>query len=144
MRGWGRRRHLKYEHSATCKKCQVRAEANRLSIRVHEWPLPSETNEVKAAVFELRVPDAVYWWREITYQLLVDIFTSEFKTLNRPAERYKLAEFKDYDKWRVTRRSCRVQLASATVSFSIFILWNLRTPLVLYTYKGFHFDIQKP
>ncbi len=113
------RQRLTNRHSPTCKKCELKTEAQGLSINVHEWPLPSEENEAKTAVFELRVPAAIYWWRDITYQLLADIFTPELENRDT-SDKYKLADFKGLEKWRVTDVG-RVQLASKTVSFSIFI-----------------------
>ena len=64
-------------HLPHCQRCQIKREADNIEIRVHEWPLPNEPLEAKAAVFELDVPATIAKWREITYALIVDIFSPQ-------------------------------------------------------------------
>lgn len=54
--------------------------AAALSIAVHEWPLPERTELAQNVVFELKLPHAFRVWRELTFQLLVDICGSETDT----------------------------------------------------------------
>lgn len=62
-------------HDGYCPKCELKSNAEKLSIDVHEWPLPSKDLQAKAAVFELDVPIDLREWRDATYGLLVDILS---------------------------------------------------------------------
>lgn len=62
-------------HSGSCSKCDWIKQAENMSIDVHEWPLPSDTLQAKAAVFELKCPATISIWKETTYSLLSDVFT---------------------------------------------------------------------
>lgn len=57
-------------------KCDWTQQAEDLSIDIHEWPLPSDTLQSKAAVFELKCPATISIWRDSTFYLLLDVFTS--------------------------------------------------------------------
>jgi hypothetical protein len=46
----------------TCQKCRLNSQANAMKITVHEWPLPYDPLEAKAAVFGLDVPTDISWW----------------------------------------------------------------------------------
>ena len=39
------------KHSSFCQKCQLKSQAESLTIDVHEWSLPERELEVKAAMF---------------------------------------------------------------------------------------------
>lgn len=71
---WKRGRQISY-HSRLCQKCELVEQAARLTISVHEWPLPNSDLAAKAAVFELDVPIVVAKWRNTTYGLLVYFFS---------------------------------------------------------------------
>jgi hypothetical protein len=60
-------------HKNRCTKCILSGEANKLSIRAHEWPLPGDTCLAQAVVFELRLPSAFGAWRDSTLFLLQDV-----------------------------------------------------------------------
>ena len=72
---WRNNREYTY-HIPHCEKCRVKNEADDLEIFVHEWPLPYIELKAKSAVFELDVPVAIIHWQNITYTLLVDVFSS--------------------------------------------------------------------
>ncbi|KAG6899347.1 hypothetical protein C0993_011063 [Termitomyces sp. T159_Od127] len=55
-----------------CKKCSLTAEAARLKIKVHEWPLPCDPFSAQATVFELQCPPVLQAWRSMTYTILYD------------------------------------------------------------------------
>ncbi|KAF5344411.1 hypothetical protein D9758_015463 [Tetrapyrgos nigripes] len=61
--------HIPYK----CKKCKSFARANKVEIAVHEWPLPSDINAAKTAIFEMKCPVQFRIWREATYTLLNDL-----------------------------------------------------------------------
>jgi hypothetical protein len=65
------------EHPTSCLKCKVKRDADDLEIMVHEWPLPYIELEARSAVFELKVPEAIAKWRDTTFTLLEDCFSSQ-------------------------------------------------------------------
>ncbi|KAE9976350.1 hypothetical protein BLS_002095 [Venturia inaequalis] len=70
------KKFLPYErHIGSCVKCQRTKAAENMSIDVHEWPLPSDSLQAKAVVFELKCPATISIWREATYYMLSDVFT---------------------------------------------------------------------
>jgi len=74
-----RARRLAEDHSPNCRRCSLERKARRMRIGVHEWPLPTGELERKIAVFELHCPLGFSVWRDITYKVLLDIFTPDFK-----------------------------------------------------------------
>ena len=71
---WNGYRQNSY-HNWNCRKCEVKNSAENLEITVHEWPLPESELEARSAVFELDVPTVIAKWRDVTYTLLVDVFS---------------------------------------------------------------------
>jgi hypothetical protein len=66
---WGRKK----KHSKYCEKCRLETTAKNMKIKVHEWPLPSNIDDAKNVVFELRLPTAFHIWRDMTAMVLGDI-----------------------------------------------------------------------
>lgn len=64
-------------HRQDCNKCRYRAEAERMSIEVHEWPLPGDELKAKIIIFELRVPPAFAFWRESTLYIIMNVLGAE-------------------------------------------------------------------
>ncbi|OQN95284.1 hypothetical protein B0A48_18755 [Cryoendolithus antarcticus] len=75
-------------HSRWCPKCDYQAQRESLSIAVHEWPLPCDTFEAKAVVFELRVPLWFGHWRDFRFDLLETVLKGERKQV-RANSQYK-------------------------------------------------------
>ncbi|CAG8327264.1 unnamed protein product [Penicillium nalgiovense] len=68
---YGYNRYDQYVHfTHRCEKCGLQTEAASISIQVHEWPLPTELNERKTAVFELNIPIWFASWRNTTWEIL--------------------------------------------------------------------------
>ncbi|ESZ91788.1 hypothetical protein SBOR_7826 [Sclerotinia borealis F-4128] len=112
---WKKNRIITF-HPSYCKKCQLKNEANGLQIGVHEWPLPYIELEAKSTVFELDVPIVINHWRDITYTLLVDIFSPSWSLGNRKV--YHLRDYKGLcndDQLQTTR----LQLASDSKPFVV-------------------------
>ncbi|KAF8860560.1 hypothetical protein BDZ45DRAFT_800719 [Acephala macrosclerotiorum] len=65
-------------HSSTCQKCNYKSQATALSIRVHEWPLPSDEWEERCTVFELKVPHSFGHWRDTTLFLMLNVLQSGY------------------------------------------------------------------
>jgi hypothetical protein len=75
----------------------VKDSAERLEIDVHEWPLPTAKLEAGSAAFELDVPTATAKWRDITYTLLVDVFSPPIIWNSQRGHKiYYLHEFSGY------------------------------------------------
>jgi len=62
-----------FHEPSACQKCTTDSQADELKIDVFEWPLPRETLQAQAVVFELSPPRAFSAWREITYKILFEI-----------------------------------------------------------------------
>ncbi|KAI0836018.1 hypothetical protein F5Y06DRAFT_275036 [Hypoxylon sp. FL0890] len=67
-----------------CRKCQLRQEAGRVGIQIHEWPLPHRELEAKSVVFELQVPLSFGHWRDTTVYVQLDVLESKYQYEIRP------------------------------------------------------------
>ena len=67
MRGQKGNRVQVTEHNPACAKCKLRTSAQSMTISIHEWPLPSNDAESKAAVFELDVPDLIWLCKSFAF-----------------------------------------------------------------------------
>ncbi|KAK1750884.1 hypothetical protein QBC47DRAFT_352381 [Echria macrotheca] len=67
-------RRKRYQHiPSSCDRCCLKEEMEQLKIQVFEWPLPADSHEADAVVFEIRVPQVVSLWRSLTWKLVADI-----------------------------------------------------------------------
>ncbi|KAK4101180.1 hypothetical protein N658DRAFT_516062 [Parathielavia hyrcaniae] len=57
-----------------CEACRLQSQISGLRISKFEWPLPTNRTLAQAIVFEIRVPDIVIVWRDVTADLFRDIF----------------------------------------------------------------------
>ena len=71
---WHNNHEIPYQ-KPHCEEYRLKEQADDLSINVHEWPHPYIELEARSTVFELDVPPAISKWRDITYTLLVDVFS---------------------------------------------------------------------
>ncbi|KAH9056881.1 hypothetical protein EDB87DRAFT_1155391 [Lactarius vividus] len=99
-----------------CRKCQTNAEADGLTIHVHEWPLPQATLEAQFVVFELSPPRAFSTWREITYKILYDIGTPNAADHAEP--KLLLDAYSGLRYCAMRHRYHRITIGSTTKSFS--------------------------
>ncbi|PQE07113.1 p-loop containing nucleoside triphosphate hydrolase protein [Rutstroemia sp. NJR-2017a BVV2] len=114
---WERSRKVS-RHSYRCRKCQLKATAKKLSIAVHEWPLPQSDLEAMSTVFELDVPTAIARWRDTTYSLLVDTLSPHIPSHPHKTRKvYRMDKFNGLEKY-FHSRAARLQLASTTKSFT--------------------------
>ena len=58
------------QHDENCQKCYLENKRDRMSIQVHEHPLPADPIQAKAVVFELRCPKAFIAYRDATWRIL--------------------------------------------------------------------------
>ncbi|KAI0029346.1 hypothetical protein K488DRAFT_56572 [Vararia minispora EC-137] len=109
--------HAVYEevHNKKCSRCKLERRASKLSIPIHEWPLPSTELSAIRTIFELACPSTFSIWREVTYLILSDIGLEEPDRDNRPPITLNsygaLAKF-------YSARPSRLVLGSMTKSFA--------------------------
>ncbi|KAF2120460.1 hypothetical protein BDV96DRAFT_485186 [Lophiotrema nucula] len=71
-------------HSHYCNKCSYRRQAERITIDIFEWSLPSDAPRAKATVFELDIPEAFGNWRDASVFLLTDVLGSRYVQEAKP------------------------------------------------------------
>ena len=64
-----------------CGKCKLEQQIKGMTIGVHEWPLPSDSDRSATIIFELNCPVAFNMWRSLTLHLLVDLCSPSPKPL---------------------------------------------------------------
>jgi hypothetical protein len=80
-------------HSANCRRCSYKSQADGIDIEVHEWPLPQNDLEAKSTVFELSVPPFLGQWRDTALFLLVQVLQAESPSADRPRANHPLATY---------------------------------------------------
>ncbi|KAK0266010.1 hypothetical protein LTS00_017972, partial [Friedmanniomyces endolithicus] len=78
-------------HRQSCQRCAYKAQANKLQIGIHEWPLPSANPHRKAVVFELQPPSFFVHWRDSLIFLIVDVLGLTHNAKPDPRAIYHLA-----------------------------------------------------
>ncbi|KAI1459754.1 hypothetical protein F4805DRAFT_420134 [Annulohypoxylon moriforme] len=79
------RRGRYYERCAyDCTKCDLEKQADRLEIKIHEWPLPEDELQAKSTVFELRVPHYFGYWRDTTIFIFFDVLRQRYLVEEHP------------------------------------------------------------
>ena len=102
------------QHDEHCEKCYLENKRDRMRIRVHEHPLPTDPIQAKTVVFELDCPKAFNAYRNATWAIL--------GILARPRQgqrfepRLVLPEYSELREW--TEPTAQgICLASSTKSF---------------------------
>jgi hypothetical protein len=70
---WGRWRY-RMVCNRDCPACQLKEKISALQIDLFEWPLLSDRTMSQAIVFEIRVPEVVAIWRDVTTELFRSVF----------------------------------------------------------------------
>ncbi|KAF9769646.1 hypothetical protein IL306_012919 [Fusarium sp. DS 682] len=97
-------------HDPYCHRCSLMSQANSLQIMAHEWPLPTDTLEAQATVFELGIPHQFAEWRDVTFYFIHDVLS--FKSFGeRPDSSYPLDSYSGLSPW-CTSEPSRVHLLS--------------------------------
>jgi hypothetical protein len=78
------------KHRDDCARCRTKSTATNMSIKVHEWPLPSNETKARAVVFELQVPQLFALWREATLFLIKDVLRAEYSSASGPRASFDL------------------------------------------------------
>ena len=98
-----------------CGKCKLEKQIQRMTIGVHEWPLPADSDRSATVVFELKCPVAFNMWRSLTLHFLVDLCSPSPK----PLQPYVVLEkYSDLHGYLVKHPRSRVTLASDVKPFS--------------------------
>lgn len=115
---WCNSRRSSY-HSHDCRRCDMKCRAENLEITVHEWPLPERDLEARSVVFELDVPTVIAKWRDVTYSLLVDVFSPPISQSPRKSPKiYCLQDFCGLRKF-VRSQTGRLRLVSTAKPFVV-------------------------
>ncbi|KAJ6178702.1 hypothetical protein N7519_009163 [Penicillium mononematosum] len=105
-------RHGEYVHfNHRCEKCSLDKEAASISIQVHEWPLPTDLNERKTAVFELNIPIWFASWRNTTWKILHAV--GRRGTVVADNNEMEWLQYKDIEEFAVRRDSNIILVSSA-------------------------------
>ena len=101
-------------HSASCKKCRLKSQANAMRISKYEWPLPTDEHFCISAVFELDCPMGFVAWRNFTWMLTHDIGRPQQTHGEKYADTlHTYAGLRSYSR----EKSSRLVLASKLKSF---------------------------
>ncbi|KAI0275452.1 hypothetical protein BC834DRAFT_852936 [Gloeopeniophorella convolvens] len=101
-----------------CERCSLEQDARRMTIHVHEWPLPVHTTTAQMVVFELSPPRAFSAWRTITRMILHDLITPPTDPVSHDQSQMDLPNFSGLGRWVVRHPYHRISLGSTTKSFS--------------------------
>ncbi|KAG8707402.1 hypothetical protein FRC11_007468 [Ceratobasidium sp. 423] len=107
----------KRKHAPRCARCHTEKERDALRIQPYEWPLPRQQLDAEVVVFELERPGFFAIWRDITYEILMDLGTSSPRGgCNQHAT---LEGYSALTRWLMTPGSItpRITIASSTKSF---------------------------
>jgi hypothetical protein len=80
-------------HDGRCAKCRYLSSASALSIDVHEWPLPENTERARSVVFELQVPRIYGDWRSATTYVIIDVLRSGYDISRGMGYEWTLQEY---------------------------------------------------
>ena len=111
----GRKKRYVPQHSGSCSRCSRRKRAGKMTIDMHEWPLPIETLDVEATVFELDVPEVIFEWRESLYHVLSTLFFNP-KQSGKASSTYPLRSYDRLKKYYASATG-KLQPASSAKSF---------------------------
>ncbi|CAE6532541.1 unnamed protein product [Rhizoctonia solani] len=67
----------KQTHRKECTKCASTRKANKMKIKLYEWPLPEDDLEAEMVVFELQCPKPISLWRDMTHTILHNVGEAE-------------------------------------------------------------------
>ena len=105
-------------HPDSCNRCRLESQAEKMTIQIHEWPLPATRMRAQAAVFELNLPPVFGVWRTTVYYLLHDICTpQEYQSSFQAQPPARIDTYQALQSF--CRQSERITWASSTKLFSV-------------------------
>ncbi|EFQ97651.1 hypothetical protein MGYG_00689 [Nannizzia gypsea CBS 118893] len=115
------------DHDENCEKCDNQRRANRMTIKIHEHPLPDNPVHAKVVVFELQCPEAFKSYRNTTWLIFGIVACPHEQPPAYP--KLLVSEYKELSKF-FTGSSGGIVLASTTKS------------LLFTHYRGVHFPVR--
>ncbi|KAL8827548.1 MAG: hypothetical protein Q9191_003115 [Dirinaria sp. TL-2023a] len=112
-----------------CTRCYLGRVARRTKIRVYEYPLPEDTVQKKAVVFELRCPNVLSIYRNATWKIMARLACTKLVDGFKPCE--LLHEYSGLGFFTKQATSWGVCLASSTKSFLSTHYREVRFPVML-------------
>ncbi|KAE9368715.1 hypothetical protein N431DRAFT_547638 [Stipitochalara longipes BDJ] len=118
-------------HKRRCTRCLEECKKDNMRIQVHEHPLPTNSIEAKAVIFELRSPETFLAYRDATWTLI----TAFAKTIKLPKYAPKGRFLEDYPELEPYlnetdknghSKNHRIRFASTKKS-SLFTHWSNRS-----------------
>ncbi|RKF65793.1 putative p-loop containing nucleoside triphosphate hydrolase [Erysiphe neolycopersici] len=100
-----------------CSRCHTRRAIRRLKIDIHEWPLPSNSTQLKAVMFELQCPKAFSVYRDISWMIIADL-ASISVGIKEPSPEFLLHDYDILSSYATTSRSSNFTLASKAKLFT--------------------------
>ena len=104
-------------HASACRKCEKQGERDRLSVDVHEWPLPEDLYDAEVVIFEFRAPITFKMWRSVTFHFLHDICTPVTQEEEQAQQHMLLMHYQPLYPYNVETFGQRITLGSKTKSF---------------------------
>jgi hypothetical protein len=75
-----------------CERCKLGERMQKVTVSKFEWPLPSGSPHVEAALFELMIPSAFRDWRDVTYEVITKHLSSP-KGHQRSSKQYSFESY---------------------------------------------------
>ena len=113
-------------HLEECKFCRLSKEAAALAIAPLEWPLPEEVISYKAVTFELRCPVPFSTWRDITWELLRNMWQES--KIGEATPTLQLSDYEPLKKYVIGGQSS-LGIASTTAPLSKARAKSLKFPV---------------
>ncbi|POS85865.1 hypothetical protein EPUL_001935, partial [Erysiphe pulchra] len=100
-----------------CSRCRIRRAIRRLKIDIHEWPLPSNSAQLKAVMFELHCPKAFTIYRDTSW-MIITVLASISLGIKEPSPEFLLRDYDILSSYATVSRSSNFILASKAKSFT--------------------------
>ncbi|RKF80652.1 putative p-loop containing nucleoside triphosphate hydrolase [Golovinomyces cichoracearum] len=101
-----------------CSKCYTGRVIRRCKIEIHEWPLPSNTVQLKTALFELHCPTEISIYRDISWTIMSDVVSMSGERENFNNE-FLLSSYVALKRYATAPESKIFSLASTKKAFSM-------------------------
>ncbi|KAI4755339.1 hypothetical protein E4T52_08278 [Aureobasidium sp. EXF-3400] len=102
-----------YHDENQCRKCEIRRTAAAMEIVDIEKTLPPTEEQIRATIFELRIPEQFAAWRDATWLIINDIGQRQTSSISGDA--WPLLEYKQLKPY--VGRKTRITLCSKVKSF---------------------------
>ncbi|KAJ5471830.1 hypothetical protein N7539_008773 [Penicillium diatomitis] len=80
-------------HSQSCPCRGYISQAESIKIDIHEWPLPTNPQQAKSTVFELRIPEPFRGWRDATLYVLHNCLGVAYSKIEKPRSEHRLKNY---------------------------------------------------